>query len=251
MFGWAGLLSLIPVGFVGGFLFRRRLSGARAVAVWLTWLSLPFVALAGLLVSEIDPSWSQHETSYNLAFGFVFFGIAIAVPWLVANLVGAVLGGRGSRVWRPAPVRAMAPAPARPDSGFPDWSKGDNPRLNYQQIGARMREMAMRAGIDDATLPSVSTPGAADGDYIFLDKFDYVYVRMVGGKTLFEHCSVIADELLYRVFVDRSAALAREVVGASGSHPGEIARMQEAILARIDPRWAHNFAVATKRPAAG
>lgn len=85
---------LLAAGLLGAFLIARYLSGGLAWAALLAWLILPFVILGAALVGGIDPTIEAERTQYNLSFGFVLFSILLAVPWLPANLIGALLGRR-------------------------------------------------------------------------------------------------------------------------------------------------------------
>jgi hypothetical protein len=240
------LVVIVVAGLAGGSLIRRNLCGRRAFGAWMLWLPVPFVILLVVLAVEIDPSLPPERASYNLSFGFVLVSILMAIPWFLANAIGAAVTRTRPRLAdRVTQSRRAVSTTPLPDPDLPDWSRADNPRLDYWQISALMREKAARAGIDPEALPHLSMPGNEDGEYLFLDKFDYLYVGIMGGKPQFEHATVIADRLLYYVFVDRAAVLAMQGIGSDRlGDPGvqeEIRLRQKAILARIDPRWARQY----------
>lgn len=246
------LLALILLlGFAGGYWIARKVSGGTVALVWLAWLASPLLVLAVVLAGETDSTLPADRASYNFAFGFVLYGFLILIPWLPANLVGALLGRKARRkvgpdvVTMPAtstPVAAGAPA----DDGLPDWNKADNPRLTYQEIHDRIADLAARAGIDRASLPRFSPPDGSDGEFIFLDKFDYIYAGIESGRVTFEHPTVVVDYLCYVFLRARAPSLAAERLGSEAQEEGaeqRLATIQQEILAAIDPRWGAQFAL--------
>ena len=88
----AFLALLVFFGLAGGFVLGRNARGARALAAWALWLPVPFIILAAVLFSQIDPTLSAERAGYDFAFGFVLVSILIAIPWLGASLAGALIG---------------------------------------------------------------------------------------------------------------------------------------------------------------
>jgi hypothetical protein len=220
----------------------------------LLWLPVPFVILAVILAGQSDPTLPQERASYNFSFGFVLVSFLIAIPWLVSNLVGMLIG---RRLRKAPPAMAAAPyaAPPPADPDLPDWRRPDASLLGEPEIGARMREIAARAGIPERTLPWLAPPFDREGEFVFRDRFDYVYTAVERGAPLFEHRAAVADELLYMVFRDRAWMVAAGYVADVGAPPEQdpdrIADRQQAILAGIDPRWGRQFALERARKAGG
>jgi len=95
---------LVCVGFAGGLLIARLISGAPGWLALLAWLAAPVVALAALLLASIDVTLEAERASYNFWFGLVLYGFVILVPWVPAGLAGALIG----RVWRGRRARRSA-----------------------------------------------------------------------------------------------------------------------------------------------
>lgn len=245
------LALIVGAGLIGGFMVARNTRGLRALIAWSLWLALPFVVLGFILAMQIDPSWTQQQTSYNLGFGFVLISIIIAVPWLPANLVGGLVG---LFFRKPVPVAVPFSTPdwsdPVPDSGLPDWSKADDPSLSLGEIGDMMYGAAELAGIDPARLPHVGPIAGGEGEFLDRDKFDYIYMGLERGQPMFDHRSVVADELLYRVFVDQAFMLASNRLAEKrkaglrfpdSEYADRLAAEQAAILGDIDPAWERQF----------
>ncbi len=241
----AVLALLVGGGLAGGFLIGRHLRGMRALLTWALWLALPFIALVFILAVQIDPRWTSQQASYNFSMGFVLLAIVIAVPWLPANLIGGLIGLlRRKPAAVPAGAGGVLVRPSQ--AGLPDWSVADSPKLSLADLGERMRGLAERAGTDPTWLPHVLPSPIEEGLFLDRDKFDYIYFEIERGHVMFEHRSVIADELLYRVFVDQARFLAKGRLGqgdiSEPDYAGKLAIEQQAILAQLDPAWGSQFA---------
>lgn len=86
------LAMLVLFGLAGGVVLGCNTRGARALLAWALWLPVPFIILAFVLFSQIDPTLSAERAGYDFAFGFVLVSILMAIPWLGASLVGALIG---------------------------------------------------------------------------------------------------------------------------------------------------------------
>jgi hypothetical protein len=171
--------------------------------------------------------------------------LIVVTPWLIASGVGGLVG-LISRKGKPAPQPiASAPVPP-PDPDLPDWRHADNPSLSLAELGERMYAIADRAGIDRELLPHVGPIEGGEGAFLDRDKFDYIYIALERGQPMFDHRSVIADELLYLVFRDRAYAIGANYLAhnrASPEHYTELLKdKQQEALAGIDPRWGRQFA---------
>lgn len=245
------LALIVAAGFVGGLLVTSLASGMRRFCGWLLWLVLPFVVAAFLVAAGTYSTLNSDQASQNFSFGMALITSVVAVPWLLASLLGG-LSGLLFRKRRPAPL----PLPARlaeplTDDGLPDWGEADNPPLSLDELGRMMHGAAELAAIDPEQLPDVGPVPGGEGEFIDRDKSHYIYMRLERGEARFDHRSVIADELLYRVFVDQAFALAAsrlgKLHGAGERFPDweyaeRLAAEQEAILADIDPTWGNQFA---------
>jgi hypothetical protein len=117
--------------------------------------------------------------------------------------------------------------------------------VSLPEVQSRMLDAARRMELPEHHLPRLAMPGGEDGDYVFRDKFDFVYCGFERGTRIFEHCTVDVDDLLYRVFRDR--AWTRTYIGLIGQglspedHAARLAEGQLALLQRADPRWAERL----------
>jgi hypothetical protein len=127
---------------------------------------------------------------------------------------------------------------------LPDWNRADNPRLSLVALQAVLAEKAGKGGIDPALLPTFGLPVGGEGEFVFEDKFDFLYVGLERGQPLFEHASVVADRLCYYVLRDRAFALAANRIAGTPTelYTARLRDEQQAILATIDPRWGAQFA---------
>jgi hypothetical protein len=108
--GFAALALLVGIG--GSYVMARNLSGVSAFAAMLLWLVVPFFVLFGLFSSSADPTLPAERARANVVVAFMITSIVIAIPWIVANVIGWVLGRRRPKA---APLAApVAPAPAQP-----------------------------------------------------------------------------------------------------------------------------------------
>lgn len=245
---WLAVVA-IP-GFLGAMLIARHLPGLRAVGAFVLWLPVPFVLLAIVLAADGDPAPPSSQASYTYQLAVVLFSFAIAVPWVVANLAGGVVGlQKRRRSLAPEAVQAApfsAPVAAPVDAGFPDWSRADNPSLSLADISELMRGIAARAGIEERWLPEIGPTADDWGNFIDRDKFDYIYFELERGGVVFDLRTVVADQLMYWVFRDRAYAEASNWLAHNPTTPDRynrpLADKQQEILAGIDPRWAVQFA---------
>ncbi len=240
------LVVLIAAGLPGALLIFRMLRGGAALLALLLWLTIPYIALAAMMLAELDMTLPPDRRAYNFQFGFVLFSLLLTIPWLLANVIGGVIG----RLLRPAVAVAsptlptVPPVAPTPQDGVPDWAHPD--LQDIPAIGARIHAIADRIGVPATELPALMPPDGSDGDFVFRDKFEYIYLGIDRGQPCFEHITAVADELLYLIFRDRAYALAanrvaERRVGAEG-YVAELMREQQAIIAGIDPRWGSQFA---------
>lgn len=239
------LLLLVVAGVAGPWLIFRSLRGMRAMAAWFLVLIAPYLLLFLLLVSETDMTLSGERRAYNLQFGFVLISVLMTLPWLGANVIGMALGVRA----RPSPVSAPAvlvsPQAAAPrDDGRPDWSISNLDA--FILIQRRTREIGAQLGVPEGALPTFTPPDGNDGDFLFREKFEYVYMGIDHGQPCFEHCTGVPDQMLYYIFRHRAYALAGDRMAERGvgadRYADELEEEQQAILAGIDPRWGVQFA---------
>lgn len=240
------LVVLIAAGLPGALLIFRMLRGGAALIALLLWLTVPYIALAAMMLAELDMTLPPDRRAYNFQFGFVLFSLLLTIPWLLANVIGGVIG----RLLRPSTV-AGSPTPptvpsvaSTPHDELPDWRHPD--LQDIPAIGARMHAIADRIGVPGTALPALMPPDGSDGDFVFRDKFEYIYLGIDRGQPCFERVTAVADELLYLIFRDRAYALAanrvaERRVGAEG-YVAELVREQQAIIAGIDPQWGSQFA---------
>jgi hypothetical protein len=172
--------------------------------------------------------------------------IAMTIPWALAFLF-AVQRGRNRRRAAEAAAREPAPsaAPSQPSAAsepggdLPDWNKADNPRLSLAALHEMMAGKARKGGIDPALLPTFGPPGGDAGEFVFEDKFEFIYLGLERGQPLFEHAAVVADRMCYYVLSARARVLAADRVAGppADEYETRLAAEQQAILASIDPRW--------------
>jgi hypothetical protein len=242
-------LIIIAIAFVagigGGYVIARNLSGLAAFGAFLLWLGTPVLILAVLFSASTDPTLTTQQASYNFSMALVLTSIIVAIPWGIANLIGGLLGHRHRKARKAVPLSSVE-APQPPTDGLPDWRRSDSPSLSLAELGVKMREIAERAGIPERVLPHIGPIGARDGEYIDRDKFDYIYIGQKRGQPMFDHRVVIADQLMYLIFKDRTWMIAAGYVGGATvppkQDPARIAERQQHLLAGIDPRWGRQFA---------
>lgn len=241
------LAVIVAAGVIGSMLIVRHLPGRRALGGFILWLPVPYLVLAAIIGANGDPTLSSSQATYNFQLAFVLASFVITIPWLIANLVGGLIGRRSRRNNPPLPAN-WANVPARPpaDNGYPDWSQGDSSSLSLADISELMRGIALRAGIEERWLPQVG--GSTDdwGMFIDRDKFDFIYFELERGGMVFDLRTVVSDQLMYWVFRDRAHAEASNYLAHNPTTPDRYARLladkQQEILASIDPRWAVQFA---------
>ena len=231
-----GLIVMILGSLIGGagaVRIMRLLRGWAATGGIFLWLLLPMIVFALLVVMEIDADWSAQRKSRYIA-SVDWIPVVILVCWFPGVFFGTWMGFGLRR-----PLEMPIP--------FPHWPKSESASLSLEQLSALMRDMAARAGIPEPTLPSSGPINGDDGAYIDIHHAGYRYVGLERGAVSFEHRTVVADELMYRVFRDRSWMVAAGyVVGhptAPEQNPETIAERQREILATIDPRWGQKFAL--------
>lgn len=163
--------------------------------------------------------------------------LTIVLVALVA-LVGALVIHNWPGRKRSAVVddRTAAPLPAAARNDL---------SVSLPEVHSRMLAAARCMELPEHLLPRLAMPGGEDGDYVFRDKFDFVYCGFERGTQIFEHCTVDVDDLLYRVFRDR--AWTRTYVSLIGQdlseqdHAARLAEGQLALLEQADPRWAERL----------
>lgn len=242
------ILALAAGGLAGGMLIARR----RNAVVWLLWLALPFAGLFAILAIEASQEARATHVADKLALGFVLYALLMAPPWLGANLVGWMLGKRllpskpaGTSPDGRRPAATAQPARPAEDNGLPDWDRIDNPRVELWDLGKRLKEYAIRGGLDPAALPLFDTPPGGTGECIIHDKFGYLYMGFAEGRILFEETSSNAERMCYQVLRRHAEEMARRRLAAEGLDPDDdpaaVRREIGAILAAIDPRWGRFF----------
>lgn len=109
-------------------------------------------------------------------------------------------------------------------------------------LAQMMRDYAARADFPERVLPKADLPDGGDGNFVFRDKFGYVYATWEGGRQTDEQTSAVADQLLYWVFRDRAWMHSYiETMGADLPEPDRMRKVegeQERLLGMIDPKWA-------------
>lgn len=248
---WA-LALIAAAGLVGGFLIVRLTSGLGTVFGCLLWLLLPVAVIAFLLAAKSDMTLAPAQRSYNFSFGLVLVSLIVTVPWAIANALGGVIGllfRKPNSAGAAAPLDTFDSGPKR-DTGLPDWSRADNPSLSLAELGELIAGAADLAGIDRECLPHVGPLAGGEGLFIDRDKFDYIYVGYERGQPMFDHRTVIADQLVYWVLRDAAFALAanrlaeRRVRGEridDADYADLLAAEQAQILGDVDPGWERQF----------
>lgn len=233
-------LGAMVVGALGSALIARHGRGIRAAASYLLLTLVPYVGVIAIIAASMDRTLSPRQALYNGEMAFALFVIAFTIPWIVACAIGGLIG----RKWRKssAPMPSGAVPFAQPIKGFPDWHHADNPRLTLAQLDARIRDLAARHGFAAPLLPELHVPSSGEGPFIDVEKFDYVYGFYERGHLSSSFPSAIADEICYRVFYDLAFGKAM-TVRSNGPDPAlpylvQVHLELDAILHRIDPRWA-------------
>ena len=234
---------LLIFGLLGSRWIARHFRGLRAIASYLCLCVVPYGGVLLCIGAASDPTLSPRQSLYDAQLAFALFVIAFTLPWLLACAIGAWLGRRGYRRQPVADWRNAAPLQAFPTAGdLPDWHNADNPKLTLGALDAQIRSVAAQHGFAAERLPDCHSPSQGEGTFIDLEKFDYIYGYFERGQLSWSHPSVIADEICYRVFYDLAFADAT-AMRALAPDPAlayltQVRRDHEAILARIDPRWA-------------
>lgn len=233
-------LGALVFGAAGSAWIARHRRGIRAAASYLLLTVVPYVGIMAIIAASTDPTLSRQQAQYNGEFAFALFVMAFTVPWIVACLVGAWLGRRGRTASATPPDRAV-PSGAQ-SVNLPDWTRADNPRLTLAQLDAKIRAMAECYGFDAQRLPECGSPSEGEGAFIDVEKFDYVYGYYERGQLSSTHPSAVANEICYRVLYDLAFA---DAMNLRSKNPDpalpflvQVHRELDAILRRIDPRWA-------------
>jgi hypothetical protein len=238
------LAALVVAGVVGSMLIVRNLPGRRVLGAFILWLPVPYLVLAAVIGANGDPTLNSSQATYNFQLAFVLAAFLITIPWVIANVIGGVIGGRQRRKNPPLPANwANARRPV--DSDYPDWSRSDG-SSSLADISELMRGIALRAGFEERWLPQVGGSTDDTGTFIDRDKFDFIYFELERGGMMFELRTVVADQLMYWVFRDRAYAKAATYMAHNPTTPARydrsLADKQQEIIAGIDPRWAVQFA---------
>ena len=237
--GWLTALALI-IGVAGSAWIARHQRGVRAGVSYLLMTAVPYVGVTVLIADTIDPTLSSQQAQYDGQLAFALFVIAFTLPWILAGILGRWLGRRGSA----ASVRPSMPTArsVASDNDLPDWHHADDPRLNLAQLNAHIRDMARCLGFAAERLPECGSPRNGEGQFIDVEKFDYVYGYFERGQLSNSHRSAVANEICYRVFYDLAFA---DAMNWRSRNPdpalpflAQLHRELDAILRRIDPRWA-------------
>ena len=110
------------------------------------------------------------------------------------------------------------------------------------EVRSAMLNAAARMDIPEHLLPRLAIPGGADGEYILRDGDSYLYCGFERGTQMFEYRTGVLDDLLYRVFRDRSWMQAyTSLIGRQldpDEHARQLSAVQSALLAKVNPQWA-------------
>lgn len=233
-------LGTLVFGVLGSAWIARDRRGIRAAASYLLLTAVPYVAVIAIIAVSIDPTLTPQKAQYNGEFAFALFVIAFTVPWIVACLLGGWLGRRrrvASAIASTRPVRSGAST-----GNLPEWSHADSPRLTLVQLDAQIRVLAERHGFAFKRLPECHSPSDGEGTFIDVEKFDYIYGFYERGQLSSSYPAAIAEQIFYRVFYDLAFA---DAMNLRSKNPDpalpylvQVHRELDAILHRIDPRWA-------------
>lgn len=233
-------LAGLAVGLLGSAWIARHRRGIRAVASYMLLATVPYIAVIAIIVGSMDPTLSPKQAQYDGELAFALFVIAFTVPWLVACVIGGVIGRKRRGGSTSLPPRAVASKV--PTGNLPDWRQADNPQLTLAQLDAKIRSMAERHGFASKLLPELHSPSAGEGSFIDLEKFDYVYGFYERGQLSSSYPSAIAEQICYRVLYDLAFADAMNLRAVKPDpalpYLMQVHRDLDAILRRIDPRWA-------------
>lgn len=97
---WVMLAVLCGFAWFGSYTLARLLRGRRLFGAMVLWLMAPFLLIMLLIVSQMDPTLTSQQQSYNAAFGFVLISGIVAVPWFTVTLVGVLMGRRARQTDR-------------------------------------------------------------------------------------------------------------------------------------------------------
>jgi hypothetical protein len=127
----------------------------------------------------------------------------------------------------------VPPAKARTPVAAPSSAPED------VEIAGRLREVAERMGLPERVLPRACAPDG-DGDFVWRDGARYRYQSHERGGPVADHADASLDEILYRVFRDRSwtHAYVASIGSDQASREARIAEQQRAMLAAANPAWA-------------
>ena len=253
-------LGALVCGGIGSAWIARHRRGMPAALSYLILTAVPYLATILIIVALTDKSLNPQQRQYDVEMVFAIFVIAFTVPWIVACLLGRWLGRRFERLSRAGSLMPRAPethssasasvstkpstsSPVNALSGdLPDWRHADYPRLTLVQLDAQSQAMALRFGFAAQRLPECRGPRDGEGPFIGVEKFDYLYGFYERGQLSVSHLSANADEICYRIFYDLAIA---DAMNLRSKNPDptlnylvQVHNELDAILYRIDPRWA-------------
>lgn len=94
---WVMFAVLCGFAWFGSYTLARLLRGRRLFGAMVLWLMAPFLLIMLLIVSQMDPTLTSQQQSYNASFAFVLISAMVAVPWFAVTLVGVLMGRRARK----------------------------------------------------------------------------------------------------------------------------------------------------------
>ena len=91
------LVLFVAIGFGAAYWIARNLSGAKGWLALAGWFLVPFVLFAAWTIYDLQQMHAR-STDYDQAVPLlILYSLVMAVPWGVANLVGALTGRQKRR----------------------------------------------------------------------------------------------------------------------------------------------------------